>query len=134
MAMEIESQLQNLGYQIKSIVDAGEKAIAKGEMDGLEAVEEIRNRCSIPEIFSTAYLDEGRIERAKIFDLLPEKSKDIQKKNIELVLKTGKKQRYEIEYQTLEGQYKTFESHIGPVKVEEKIIGFVLISRDITDR
>ncbi|MBT4287515.1 MAG: hypothetical protein HOD92_09250 [Deltaproteobacteria bacterium] len=134
MAMEIESQLQNLGYQIKSIVDAGEKAIAKGEMDGLEAVEEIRNRFSIPEIFSTAYLDEGRIERAKIFDLLPEKSKDIQKKNIELVLKTGKKQRYEIEYQTSEDQYKTFECNIGPVIVEEKIIGFILVSRDITDQ
>ncbi len=82
IAMEIENQLQSLGYEVSSIVDTGEKAIKKaeedkpdlilmdirikGEMDGIEAAEEIRNRFSIPVIFSTAYLDEERIERAKI--------------------------------------------------------------------
>ena len=82
IAMEIESQLHGLGYQVTSIVDTGEKAIKKaeedrpdiilmdirikGEMDGIDAAEEIRNRFGIPVIFSTAYLDEERIERAKI--------------------------------------------------------------------
>lgn len=82
IAMEIENQLQSLGYEVTSIVDTGEKAIAnaeldkpdfilmdiriKGEMDGIEAAEVIRNKFGIPVIFSTAYLDEERIERAKI--------------------------------------------------------------------
>ena len=82
IAMEIESQLQSLGYEVTSIVDTGEKAIEKakedkpnlilmdirikGEMDGIKAAEVIRNRFDIPVIFSTAYLDEERIERAKI--------------------------------------------------------------------
>ena len=80
IAMEIENQLQGLGYEVTSIVDTGEKAIKKaeedkpdlmlmdirikGEMDGIEAAEEIRNRFGIPVVFSTAYLDEERIERA----------------------------------------------------------------------
>ncbi len=38
----------------------------KGEMDGIEAAKVIRNRFGIPVIFSTAYLDEERFERAKI--------------------------------------------------------------------
>jgi PAS domain S-box-containing protein len=82
IAMELESQLQSLGYEVTSIVDTGEKAIEKaetdkpdlilmdirikGEMDGIDAAEIIRNRFGIPVIFSTAYLDEERIERAKI--------------------------------------------------------------------
>ncbi len=63
-----------------SIVDTGEKAIKKvehdkpnivlmdirikGEMDGIDAAEIIRNKFGIPIVFSTAYLDEERIERA----------------------------------------------------------------------
>ncbi|MCP4631777.1 MAG: response regulator, partial [candidate division Zixibacteria bacterium] len=79
IAMEMENQLQELGYEVTSIVDTGEKAIQKaeedrpnlilmdirikGEMDGIDAAEVIRNRFGIPVIFSTAYLDEERIER-----------------------------------------------------------------------
>jgi CheY-like chemotaxis protein len=33
IAMETESQLQSLGYEVTSIVDAGEKAIKKAEED-----------------------------------------------------------------------------------------------------
>ncbi|MBT3226100.1 MAG: PAS domain S-box protein [Deltaproteobacteria bacterium] len=82
IAMEVESQLQRLGYEVTSVVDTGEKAISKaesdkpdlilmdirikGEMDGIDTAEEIRNKFGIPVIFSTAYLDEERIERAKI--------------------------------------------------------------------
>ncbi len=82
IAMEIENQLQGLGYEVTSIVDTGEKAIKKadedkpdiilmdirikGEMDGIEAAKVIRNKFCIPVIFSTAYLDEERIERVKI--------------------------------------------------------------------
>ena len=82
IAMEIENQLQSLGYEVTSIVDTGEKAIKKaeadkpdlmlmdirikGEMDGIDTAEVIRNRFGIPVIFSTAYLDHERIERAKI--------------------------------------------------------------------
>ena len=64
IAMEIESQLQSLGYQATSIVDTGEKAIEKaeadkpdlilmdirikGEMDGIDTAEKITSKMEIP--------------------------------------------------------------------------------------
>jgi PAS domain S-box-containing protein len=110
IAMEMESQLQSLGYEVTSIVDTGEKAIEKadtdkpdlilmdirikGEMDGIEAAEEIRNKFGIPVIFSTAYLDEERIERAKItmpfgYVLKPIQERDL-KVTIEMALYVSK--------------------------------------------
>ena len=63
IAMEIESQLQSLGYEVTSIVDTGEKAIKKAEedkpdlilmdisikggMDELNTAEVIQNRFGI---------------------------------------------------------------------------------------
>ncbi len=82
IAMKIESSLQNLGHEVTSIVDTGEKAIEKadkdkpdiilmdirikGEMDGIAAAEIIRTQFQIPIIFMTAYLDEKRLEKAKL--------------------------------------------------------------------
>ena len=110
IAMEIESQLQSLEYEVTSIVDTGEKAIKKaeadkpdlilmdirikGEMDGIDAAEVIRNKYGIPVIFSTAYLDEERIERAKItmpfgYVLKPIQERDL-KVTIEMALYVSK--------------------------------------------
>ena len=74
IAMEVESQLQGLGYEVTSIVNTGENAIKKaaedkpdlilmdirikGELDGIDTAEVIRNKFGIPVIFSTAYLDQ----------------------------------------------------------------------------
>ncbi|MBT4087305.1 MAG: response regulator [Deltaproteobacteria bacterium] len=102
IAMELESQLQSLGYEVTSIVNTGEKAIEnaeadkpdlmlmdiriKGEMDGIEAAEVIRNRFGIPVIFSTAYLDEERIERAKITMPFGYVLKPIQERDLRVTL------------------------------------------------
>jgi PAS domain S-box-containing protein len=102
IAMEIESQMQSLGYEITSIVDTGEKAIKKaeedkpdiilmdirikGEMDGIATAEIIRNQFSIPVIFSTAYLDEERIERAKITMPFGYVLKPIQERDLKVTL------------------------------------------------
>ncbi|MBT3225031.1 MAG: PAS domain S-box protein [Deltaproteobacteria bacterium] len=89
---------------------------------------------NIKYINRTKYSETKDIVDRSIYDQIPEKSRDVVKKNIELVLKTGHKQRYKIEYETPEGQSRIFASHIGPIKNEGKITGFVLISRDITDQ
>jgi PAS domain S-box-containing protein len=123
IAMEIESQLQSLGYEVTSVVDTGEKAIAKaekdkpdlmlmdirikGEMDGIEAAQVIRNSFGIPVIFSTAYLDEKRIERAKItmpfgYVLKPIQERDL-KVTIEMALYVAK---VDVERRKAEDRYK----------------------------
>jgi PAS domain S-box-containing protein len=102
ISLGIESKLQSLGYEVTSIVNTGEKAIEKaeiekpdlilmdirikGEMDGIDAAEIIRSRFAIPVIFSTAYLDEERIERAKITMPFGYVLKPIQEKDLKVTL------------------------------------------------
>jgi PAS domain S-box-containing protein len=102
IAMEIESQLQGLGYEVTSIVNTGEKAIEKaeadkpdlilmdirikGEMDGIETAEIIRNQFGIPVIFSTAYLDQERIDRAKLTMPFGYVLKPIQERDLRVTL------------------------------------------------
>ena len=81
IAMQIENTLKNLGYEVSSVVNTGEKAIEKagvdkpdiilmdirimGKMDGIDAAEVIQSRFGIPVIYLTTYMDEERIRRAK---------------------------------------------------------------------
>ena len=80
--MDIENQLKSLGYGVTAKVAYGEDAIKevkentpdlvlmdivlKGEMDGIEAADEIRSQIDIPIVFLTAYADRKRFERAKL--------------------------------------------------------------------
>ena len=110
IAMEIENSLRNLGYEVTSIVDRGDDAIkkaeednpdlilmdirVKGDQDGIETAAMIRERFGIPVIFSTAYLDEERIERAKItmpfgYVLKPMQERDL-KVTLEMALYVAK--------------------------------------------
>lgn len=82
IAMEMADSLETLGYHVTGTVSSGSAAIEqaaadkpdlvimdirlKGEMDGISAAEAIREKHGIPVVFSTAYLDHERIERAKI--------------------------------------------------------------------
>ena len=102
IAMEIESGLQSLGYEVTSVVNTGDKALQKteedkpdlilmdiriqGDKDGIETAEIIRNKFGIPVIFSTAYLDEERIERAKITMPFGYVLKPIQERDLKVTL------------------------------------------------
>lgn len=102
IAMEIENSLHNLGYEVTSIVNSGDQAIKKvgleepdlilmdirinGDKDGIETAEIIRKRFGIPVVFSTAYLDEKRIERAKITMPFGYVLKPIQERDLKVTL------------------------------------------------
>ena len=141
--MELESQLQSLGYEITSIVDTGEKAIKKaeedrpdiilmdirikGEMDGIDTAEVIRNKFGIPVIFSTAYLDQERIERAKItmpfgYVLKPIQERDL-KVTIEMALYVSK---VDGERTKAEKRFKTiFEEAPLGVALIDSLTGYI---------
>ncbi len=79
--LEFESHLKNLGYDVTSICDTGDKAVEKagkekpdivlmdirikGKLDAIEVADIIRSKYNIPVIFSTAGLDDQKIEQAK---------------------------------------------------------------------
>ncbi len=81
-ALDVKKSLEKLGFEVLSIEDTGKNAISKieelkpdlvlmdvilkGEMDGIETTELIKNRFDIPVVYLTAYSDEKTFERAKL--------------------------------------------------------------------
>lgn len=82
IAMEVEDRLKTIGYEVTSTVASGEEAVRRagednpdlvlmdivlqGEMDGIEAAEQIQNRWNIPIVYLTAYADDETLARAKL--------------------------------------------------------------------
>ena len=82
VALDIQSKLEGKGYEVPAVVATGEEAVQKagetrpdlvlmdiqleGEMDGVEAAEQIRTRFAIPVVYLTAYSDDNTLQRAKI--------------------------------------------------------------------
>jgi CheY-like chemotaxis protein len=109
-AMDLESQLKNLGYHVSAKVTHGEEAvqqagenppdlilmdiILKSETDGIETAKTIRDQFGIPVIFLTAYADKERLAEAKLanpfgFILKPFRDRDL-RVTIEMALYTAK--------------------------------------------
>lgn len=81
VARDIREALENLGYSVPAISSSGQDAIAlaseirpdlvlmdirlKGEMDGIQAAEQIWGRLQIPIVYSTGFSDKPTLERAK---------------------------------------------------------------------
>ncbi len=81
IALDIQTSLQNAGYQVVSIATTAEEALTNtasfqpdlvlmdirlhGEMDGVETAEQIRQTWQLPVIFLTAHADENTLSRAK---------------------------------------------------------------------
>lgn len=82
VAKDIQHSLKKLGYSVAAICATGEDALAaaaefhpdlvlmdimlKGEMNGVEAASQIREKFGIPVIFLTAYADESTLNKAKV--------------------------------------------------------------------
>jgi len=84
VAKSIENRLMRLGYTVPAIAFSGTEAIQKvaetrpdlvlmdiklqGEMDGVQAAKEIRDRFDVPVVYLTAYADKTTLQQAKITD------------------------------------------------------------------
>jgi len=82
VSKDIENRLKSLGYAVSAVASSGEEAInkaeetqpdlvlmdimLKGDMDGVECAEQIRDRFNIPVVYLTAYADDKTLQRAKI--------------------------------------------------------------------
>ncbi|MCF7764511.1 MAG: response regulator [Verrucomicrobia bacterium] len=82
IAADIQDRLTALGYEVPLTVSSGEEALEKiptflrdvvlmdimlkGEIDGIDAAAQIRERHNIPVIFLTAHADESTVNRAKL--------------------------------------------------------------------
>jgi PAS domain S-box-containing protein len=84
VARDLTNRLVNMGYTVPAIARTGREAVEaanrsdpdlvlmdimlEGEIDGIEAVEQIHRTNDTPVIYLTAYSDESTIERAKRTD------------------------------------------------------------------
>jgi signal transduction histidine kinase/DNA-binding response OmpR family regulator len=82
VSLDIQVQLGRLGYTVAEAAVSGEEAVRKaaeaapdlvlmdirlkGEMDGIQAAEQIRERFNVPVIYLTAYSDNTTLQRAKV--------------------------------------------------------------------
>jgi two-component system, LytTR family, response regulator LytT len=82
VAKDIQHSLKKLGYTVVGMCSNGEDAIRtaeemspdlvlmdimlKGDMSGIEAADQIRQRMNIPVIYLTAYADESTLNKAKV--------------------------------------------------------------------
>ncbi|MFY9637246.1 MAG: methanogen output domain 1-containing protein [Methanobacterium sp.] len=81
-ALEIQNKLESWGYEVVGLAGSGEDAInlanekgtdliladivLRGEMDGIDAVEQISRNLDVPVIYLTAHADGETFERAKL--------------------------------------------------------------------
>jgi PAS domain S-box-containing protein len=82
VARNLQNELEGLGYKVPAIASSGREAlqkiedtlpdlvlmdiVLKGDMDGVEVSDEIRDRFDIPVVYLTAYADDATLRRAKI--------------------------------------------------------------------
>jgi DNA-binding LytR/AlgR family response regulator len=113
VSKDIQHSLKKLGYNVVGAASTGEKAVElaletnpdivlmdimlKGEMNGIQAADEIRSKINIPVIYLTAYADEGTLSRAKVTEpygyiIKPFKEIDIHT-SIEMAIYKHKKER-----------------------------------------
>ena len=78
----IQRRLERVGYRVLPVVSSGQQALEttreespdlvlmdirlQGDMDGVEAAREIRDRFNIPVVYLTAYSDDATLDRAKV--------------------------------------------------------------------
>jgi diguanylate cyclase (GGDEF)-like protein/PAS domain S-box-containing protein len=80
VALDLTMQLESMGYKVVGTAESGEEAIRlarlhrpklvlmdimlKGEMDGVEAAEQIGRGLHVPVVFLTSYIDSQTVQRA----------------------------------------------------------------------
>jgi PAS domain S-box-containing protein len=112
IALNVKESLESLGYVVPAIADSGEKAIEKaiqfrpdlvlmdirlkGNIDGIQAAEQIWNSMQIPVIYVTGHSDKSTLERAKITAPFGYILKPVKEQELYVAIETAL-QRYERE-------------------------------------
>lgn len=143
VSKDIQNSLTKLGYNVVGAAATGEKAIElassvnpdiifmdimlKGDMNGIEAAEHIKNEFKIPIIFLTAYADSATLSKAKITEpygyiIKPFKEIDLHTSIEMAIYKHGKEQEALKERDLLNSIIENKDINSIFIKVNSKLI------------
>jgi len=105
LAMNLQEILESLGYTILDIADSAETAIDKasellpnlvlmdirlrGEIDGIQAAEQIWNLLQIPVLYITGHSDKSTVERAKLTNAFGYILKPVKEQQLYVAIQTA---------------------------------------------
>ncbi len=126
IAENIQRKLKKMGYAVPVIVSSGEEAIKKarennpdlvlmdivieGNLDGIEAAEQIRSRFGIPIVYLTAFADEKTLERAKITEPFGYLIKPFKERELQITIEIAL-YKHEMEKRLRESERKLRDSN-----------------------
>lgn len=121
VALNLQDQLEKLGFLVNGIVASGEEALRqiagnksdlvlmdiklKGTMDGVETAAHLRKQFNLPVVYLTAYADEPTLERAKATEPFGYLVKPFTHRDLRVTIDLAlSKHRLEVERQELEAE------------------------------
>jgi PAS domain S-box-containing protein len=151
VALDVKERLTDMGYEVCGTVERGDQALElaassrpdlvlmdirlKGEMDGIAAAEEIRQRWRIPVIYLTAFSEDQTLQRAKFTEpfgyiIKPFEDREIQS-TIEMALY---KHQAEQRLRESERRYATTLTSIGDGVIATDAGGAVTFMNPVAER
>ena len=138
IAEDIQNMLTTKGYEVPAIVGSGEEAIEeaeqikpdlilmdivlKGEIDGIEAAEEIHNRLDIPIVYLTSFAEDKMIERAKVTEPFGYLLKPFEERELHTAIEIALyKHKLETALRESEERFRTFFDSlpVGAVMIDQ---------------
>jgi diguanylate cyclase (GGDEF)-like protein/PAS domain S-box-containing protein len=151
IARDIENMIKNAGYDVCDVVSTGEDAIQRaekaqpdlilmdiilrGEMDGVDAAERIRENSNIPVIYLTAHTDENTLERAKLTEPQGYTLKPVEQKELLTVIEMALyKHQMEMKLREREGWLSTLLQSIGEGVIATDKSGSVTFMNPVAEK
>jgi PAS domain S-box-containing protein len=151
ISKNLQMRLEKQGYIVPSAVATGEEAIKisgednvdlvlmdivlPGEMDGIEAADQIRSRFNIPVIYLTAYADETILEKAKITEPFGYIIKPFEDRELHSAIQMALyKHKMEQQLREKEKWLSTVLNSIGDAVITTDIKGNVLFINPVAEK
>ncbi|MGB7294854.1 MAG: diguanylate cyclase [Candidatus Aminicenantales bacterium] len=151
IARDIENMVRNAGYEVCGTAGTGKEAVEKaeasqpdlilmdiilrGDMDGVDAAEKIRERFNIPVIYLTAHTDENTLQRAKLTAPLGYTLKPVEQKELLTVIEMALyKHQMESKLIEREGWLSTILQSIGEGVIATDPYGNITFMNQVAEK